>query len=275
MLASVSMTARPPVGDFFRWFRVWSFAAGRTLVPFVALIAVWQLIGLANLFPESFFPTPLKVLSSGSQMLRDGSLLSATSVTIERLTKGAGLGLGLGILLAIGFAGLPRVWDYLRPTIVYFEAMGEIGWLPVFLLWVGYGEPAIVATVAYTVVFPVLFSSLRSFQTAPESFVGSVKTLGGTERHVLTNVLLPWAMPGMITGLRAGMGFAWRTVILAEFLVAREGLGVIIFSARSLSQVDKIVAGMIVIGILWLATDQLILKPIEARTVERWGTQSR
>lgn len=208
-------------------------------------------------------------------MVRDGSLLHATWVTVERLVTGASIGLVLGIVLAVAFAWLSRTWRYLRPTVNYLEAMGEIGWLPVFVLWVGYGEPAIVATVAYTVVFPVLFSTLRSFTTVPGSLIGSVKTLGGSQQHILTNVLLPGAMPGIITGFRAGMGFAWRTVILAEFLIAREGLGVLIFSARSLSQIDKIMAGMVVIGILWLATDQLLLKRLEARTVERWGTQAR
>lgn len=254
-----------------RWLR----SVARMLFPFAVLIGVWELVVLAELFPRNFFPPPQEVLAAGVQMLRDGSLLHATGVTLDRLLKGASIGLAVGILLAVAFAWLSRTWRYLRPTVNYLEAMGEIGWLPVFVLWTGYGEPAIVSTIAYTVVFPVLFSTLRSFNTVPANLSGSIRTLGGTQGHVLTDVLLPGAMPGIITGFRAGMGFAWRTVILAEFLIARDGLGVLIFSARSLSQIDKIMAGMIVIGILWLATDQLILKRIEARTVERWGTQTR
>ena len=275
MSASSTVLTQVPAGNSFRRLRMSVFAAALVLFPFLVLVSAWELITLTAAFPSHFFPSPLEVLAAGSQMMRDGSLLHATSVTVARLVKGVGVGLTLGIFLAIAFAWLPRSWSYLRPPINYLEAMGEIGWLPVFILWVGYGDSAIVATVAYTVVFPVLFSTLRSFQTAPESLIESVRTLGGTKRHVLTNVLLPWAAPGIITGLRAGMGFAWRTVILAEFLVARDGLGVMIFSARSLSQVDKIMAGMIVIGILWLVTDQLLLKPLEARTVERWGIQTR
>jgi taurine transport system permease protein len=262
-------------GGAFQWIVAPLMWALRTLFPFAVLAGVWELVVLIQLFPRHFFPPPSDVLAAGVQMALDGSLLLATRITIERLLEGASIGLGLGVLLAIAFAWLPRGWRYLRPSINYFEAMGEIGWLPVFVLWAGYGEPAIIATVAYTVVFPVLFSTLRAFHSAPASLMDSVRTLGGNRLDVLSNVLLPAAMPGIITGLRAGMGFAWRTVILAEFLIARRGLGVVIFAARTLSQVDVIMAGMIVIGILWLASDQLILKRLEARTVERWGTQTR
>lgn len=275
MTAATSTLTTLPTGRLFSRVGRSVRAIARTLFPFVALVGVWQLVAWTEMFPATFFPPPASVLSATVRMAQDGSLLQATGITLERLLKGAGIGLGLGIALAVFFASLPRVWRYVRPTSNYLEAMGEIGWLPVFVLWTGYGEPAIVSTVAYTVVFPVLLSTLRSFTTVPATLSGSIQTLGGTQVHVFTNVLLPGAMPGIITGFRAGMGFAWRTVILAEFLIARDGLGVLIFSARSLSQIDKIMAGMIVIGLLWLATDQLLLKRVEMRTVERWGTQTR
>jgi ABC-type nitrate/sulfonate/bicarbonate transport system permease component len=241
--------------------------------PFLALIALWQLIVTMHVWPPAFLPSPSHVAHTAATLVRDGELLRASGITIVRVMVAGAIGLVLGMSLAVVMVLAGRLWRVLEDPLNYLQAMGEIGWLPVFVLWVGFNERPIIATTAYTVFFPVFFGTFNGFRSVPKNLIDSVYTLGGSRFRAIANVFLPAALPATITGLRTGMGFAWRTVVLAEFLVAQNGLGVLIFRARSLFRIDIIFVGMVMAGILWLATDKLLLRPLEARTVKRWGIQ--
>ena len=88
---------------------------------------------------------------------------------------------------------------------------------------------------------------------------------------MLTQVLIPGALPNVVTGIRTGLGFAWRGLIAAEMIATDQGLGYMLFLARDFYRTEVIVMGMIVIGLLWLAIDRLVLAPLERATIERWG----
>ena len=96
-------------------------------------------------------------------------------------------------------------------------------------------------------------------------------SLGAGRWAMLTEVLLPGALPNIVTGIRTGLGFAWRGLIAAEMIATNVGLGYMLFVARDYYKTEVIVLGMIVIGLLWLAIDRLLLAPLERATVERWG----
>jgi NitT/TauT family transport system permease protein/taurine transport system permease protein len=98
-----------------------------------------------------------------------------------------------------------------------------------------------------------------------------VRTLGGSRRHVILQVMIPGAMPSIVTGIRMSIGFGWRALIAAEMIATTTGLGFMIFNAGNFHRTDTIVLGIITIGLLWLATDRLLLQPLERWTIERWG----
>jgi ABC-type nitrate/sulfonate/bicarbonate transport system permease component len=101
--------------------------------------------------------------------------------------------------------------------------------------------------------------------------VNAVRSLGGTRVQVLRHVILPSALPGIITGLRVGAGFAFRGLVFAEIVAAKTGIGYLIFEGTEGHQTARTIVGMIVIGLLWLFMDQLYLRPIERATILRWG----
>ena len=253
----------------------WVWLPIRNLAPFAVLIAVWQVAVSLALWPPSFLPAPAAIPAAAVDLIVNGSLLPQGGETFTRVVMGAALGFVLGVAAAVALALMPRVWASLHDVINYLQAVGEIGWLPLLILWVGFNDRTIVITIAYTVFFPIFYGTLSGFRSVPPNLINSVRTLGATPWHVVREVLLPGSLPAMITGFRAGMGFGWRTVILAEMLVAQSGLGVMLFNARSFFRVDYIVVGMIVAGVLWLATDKLVLQPLEVRTIERWGILRR
>lgn len=253
----------------------WAWATIRNLAPFAVLLAVWQLAAAVGWLPRAFLPPPTALPGAAADLVENGSLLPQIGETLLRVLGGGAVGLSLGVTAAVVLAMLPRVWGALQDVINYLQAVGEIGWLPLFILWAGFNERTVVLTIGYTVFFPIFFGTLSGFRAVPPNLANSVRTLGASRWDVIREVLLPGALPAMITGLRAGMGFAWRTVILAEMLVAQSGLGVMLFNARTFFRVDYILVGMVVAGVLWLATDKLVLQPLEARTIQRWGILRR
>ena len=253
------------------WLRVLM----RNVGPFIPLLVIWQVAVSLEVWPRAFLPAPRAIPEAAMTLVTDGDLIPQVGQTLARVMAGALLGFVLGVVAAILLALLPRVWMALQDVLNYMQAIGEIGWLPLFILWYGFNNRTIVITIGYTVFFPVFFGTLSGFRTVPQNLAHSVRTLGGSRWHVLREVLLPGSLPAMITGLRSGMGFGWRTVILAEILVAQTGLGVMLFNARSFFRTDWIIVGMIVVGLIWLTTDRLLLQPLEVRTIRRWGIQRR
>jgi NitT/TauT family transport system permease protein/taurine transport system permease protein len=159
----------------------------------------------------------------------------------------------------------------LSPLLKFLFAVVEVAWIPIFVVWFGYGVKTIVLALVYVVVFPVLYNTLLGVRTAPQILVNAVRSLGGSAWQVLRLVILPSALPGIITGLRVGAGFAFRGLVFAEIVAAKSGIGYLIFEGTEGHQTARTVVGMVIMGLLWLAIDQFYLRPIERATIQRWG----
>jgi NitT/TauT family transport system permease protein/taurine transport system permease protein len=140
--------------------------------------------------------------------------------------------------------------------------------------WFGLGWVSVTFIMFNTIFFLVFYNTLVGVRSVPRIFEHAVRTLGGSRRHVIFQVLIPGAMPNIVTGIRMSIGFGWRALIAAEMIATSTGLGFLIYNASNFHQTDTIFVGIVTIGILWLLTDRLILQPIERWTVERWGLVS-
>lgn len=253
----------------------WLGALARTVGPFIPLLLVWHFIVILELWPKQFVPPLTAIPEAFEQLMTRAQLISQVGLTLARVAAASLIGLVLGVLFGVAMVLTKPVYHLLRDLINYLAAIGEIGWLPLFVIWSGFNDRTIVLAIVYTVFFPIFYGTISGIERVPKNLVDSVRTLGGSRLHLIRDVMLPGALPSIITGLRAGVGFGWRTVILAEMLIAQKGLGVILFNGRQFFRVDWIIGGMIVAGVIWLTMDNLILKPWEARTIQRWGLQVR
>jgi taurine transport system permease protein len=240
-------------------------------IPFLALIALWQAVAASGEISRSIFPAPSDLVGAFAALARGHDLFRMVLVTLLRAVAGGLSGLIVGLVFGAIVALSRRLASALDDLIGFFSSIGEIGWLPVLLLWTGFNSTTIVITIGYTVLFPVFFGTVSGFRAIPANLVNSVRTLGGTRYHIVREVMIPGALPAIITGFRTGMGFGWRTVILAELLVGGSGLGVLLFQSRQAFRPDWIMVLMVIIGLIWLGLDSLVLKPIERKTIERWG----
>ena len=147
-----------------------------------------------------------------------------------------------------------------------------MAWIPIFVIWWGYGAKTILIALTYVVFFPVLYNTLVGVRTVPQVLINATRSLGATRGQLIAQVVLPSALPNVITGFRVGAGFAFRGLIFAEIVAAKTGIGYLIFEGAQTHQTARTIVGMIMMGLLWLALDNLYLKPVERATVERWGS---
>ncbi len=241
------------------------------LAPLVALVAIWQtVVTVFNVHP-GIFPGVPAVLRAGIDSIRDGSLPVHVATSFARVFVGTALALVVAIPLGIAMGVSPVVSSLLTPVFRFFSVLAGIAWIPIATLWFGYGFGAITFVIFNAVFFIVAYNTLLGVSTIPMPVRNAAASLGAGEWAMLTEVLLPGALPNIVTGIRTGLGFAWRGLIAAEMIATNVGLGYMLFVARDFYRTEVIVLGMIVIGALWLAIDRLLLAPLERATVERWG----
>ena len=235
------------------------------------MLIAWQvsvpLVGMSSYF----YPAPLDVWAAFVDLVKKGVLPVYIADSLVRYGAGVGIGAGLGIVFGIAIGMSRRTSLAFSPLFKFLFALVEVAWIPIFVVWFGYGVKTIVLALIYVVFFPVMYNTLLAVRTAPAVLVNAVRSLGGGRVGVMRYVILPSALPGMITGLRLAAGFAFRGLVFGEFIAAKTGVGYLIFEGEQSQQTARSIVGMIVMGLMWLAIDQFYLRPFERATVQRWG----
>jgi NitT/TauT family transport system permease protein/taurine transport system permease protein len=249
-------------------------ATARGALPFAVLVAAWAAVSGARVLPAMFLPGPLDVARTGWEMARDGSLWVNIGASLGRVLLGIAISVPMAVTAGMAVGLNRRLAAVLEPVASFFNALSGIAWLPLAITWFGLGWASVTFIMWNTIFFLVFFNTLVGVRTVPRILEQAVRTLGGARRHVILQVLLPGAMPSIVTGLRMSIGFGWRALIAAEMIATTTGLGFLIFNAQNFHQTDAILAGIITIGVLWLLTDRLVLQPLERWTIERWGLVS-
>ncbi len=240
-------------------------------LPFVLVLLAW-IVGWAVFHPNrATLPPVTDVVDVIWARVLDGELIRHIAASLQRLFLGAVVGIVTGIVGGF-IAGLYRgVSEFLNPLVVFFNAISGIVWLPLMIGWLGIGTALAVFLIWNTVFFIVFQNTVLGVQLVPEVLEQGVAALGGGRLECIRTVILPGALPYILTGIRSGLGFGWRALIAAELVGTPDGLGQMIFAAADYHRSDIIIAGCLIIGVIAIAIDRWLLSPIERRTIERWG----
>jgi taurine transport system permease protein len=255
--------------------RRWLSSALGFCTPFAVLLVLWAvLIPYFEVNPR-LFPHLGSVVRAGIEGIQDGTLLQHVGASLLRVAVGTVLAILVAIPAGVAMGISPVASAFLTPPFRFFSVLAGIAWIPIATLWFGYGFGAITFVIFNAVFFIVTYNTLLGVSTIPMQVRNAAASLGAGRWAMLTEVLLPGALPNIVTGIRTGLGFAWRGLIAAEMIATNVGLGYMLFVARDFYKTEVIVLGMIVIGLLWLLLDRLLLAPVERATIERWGMVQR
>jgi NitT/TauT family transport system permease protein/taurine transport system permease protein len=247
------------------------WGTGRAILPFAVLIGIWWAIWFFFRPSEVILQPPQKVVGALIEIITEGTFSAYVSISLGRLAIGVAVGVLIGVPLG-WLLGLDRdISDAAEPVLRFFNAVSGIAWLPLMISWFGFTERTITSVIVYTMLFPVVFNSMIGVRTIPPRFRDAARTLGAGWYRIIRDVYMPGSFPSVMTGLRLGIGYGWRALIAGEFVVGGGGIGFMLFQGRTAGAIDRVMLGMILLGVLWLIIDRLILRPIEEYTVNRWG----
>ena len=250
-------------------------AAVAFTLPLFGLLVAWEVIVRAFDVNQRVFPAIGPVLQAGIESVQDGTLIRHIGASLARIALGTLIGIVLAVPLGIVMGVSPAISTFVTPLLRFFSVLAGIAWIPIATLWFGYGFGAITFVIFNAVFFVVAYNTLLGVTSIPMQLRHAAASLGAGRWQVFVEVLLPGALPNIVTGIRTGLGFARRGLIAAEMIATNVGLGYMLFVARDFYRTEVIVLGMIIIGLLWLAIDRLMLAPLERATIERWGLVRR
>jgi NitT/TauT family transport system permease protein/taurine transport system permease protein len=245
---------------------------GLGVLPFLGLFAAWWLVSHLTGISKAVLPSPELVWSAARDLAETGELQDDIVTSLARVALGAAVSIVLGVGLGV-LAGLNRtLGDLLLPVATFFNSVSGIAWIPLAITWFGLGTVAVTFIIVNAIFFLIFFNTVLGVRSVPRIMEQAVRTLGGGYAVLIRDVFVPGALPHIMSGIRSGLGFGWRALIAAELIAATSGLGFLIYDASNFLRSDKILVGILIIGAIWMVLDNLVLKPLERRTVERWGT---
>jgi NitT/TauT family transport system permease protein len=243
----------------------------RQVVFYAGLLAVWQLVVLLKLWPQYLFPTPHMVLESLLQGFKDQSFWIGIGVSMKRVVIGYAASCVLGVILGFATAYSRFLSETLGRLMVSLQSIPSICWLPVAILWFGLSEKAILFVVVMGSLVAITISFESGLRNIPRIYPMAGRTLGASGWKLVLYVLLPASLPHLVTGLKQGWAFAWRSLISGEMIYVTLGLGQLLMMGRDLNDISQVLAVMLLIIALGWLVDAVLFRGFEAVLQRRWG----
>jgi NitT/TauT family transport system permease protein len=241
------------------------------LVFFGVLLAAWEALFRLQLWPAYVFPSPSSVCASLLAGFGDGSYPLAIVASLRRILIGYGISLAIGIPLGLLLGRVKLVQNTIGAIVLGLQALPSICWLPLALLWFGLSERAIVFVVVMGAVLSISVSTADGVRNTSPLYLRAARTLGARGLMLYSRVILPAALPAILSGMKLGWSFAWRSLMAGELLYVSLGLGQLLTLGRELNDMSQVIAVMAVIVAIGLIADRALFGPAERRIRERWG----
>lgn len=259
------------------WQRAYANAAARKTVLLVVLALVWEIYA-RRLNNPLLFPSFSSTVGALFASLRSGELPRAAGYTLLLLIKGYSAGLVLAGLLTALAAATRWGADLLEILTSMFNPLPSIALLPLALIWFGLGDGSIIFVLVHAVVWVVALNTFAGFRAVSPTLRMVGQNYGLSRPGYIARILIPGAFPSILTGLKVGWAFCWRTLIAAELVFGVSsgsgGLGWFIFERKNQLLIPDVFAGLLTVIVFGLLVENLIFGTIERRTVRRWGMQS-
>jgi len=235
------------------------------VAPWLAIVALWYAVRASGLINPSLVPAPHAVLAKFSELVR-GRLPLDVWMSTERVFVGVFLGVLAAVPVGFAIGWYRGVRTFVDPLINFFRALPPIALIPLVIVYFGIGEIAKVVILFYASFFAGVIVMVEGIGQISPIYVRVAKTLGASDAEIFAKVIVPLAVPHILTAVRVALGVAWATLVASELIAAQQGLGAMIQDASSFFQLDIVYVGIICIGLIALAMD-LALRAATRRLV--------
>lgn len=222
------------------------------------LLTIWHTVVSLGWVHDYTMPSPAKVFSAAGTLLTNGTLFEHTLASVERVLEGFVLASLLALSTGIAAGLLPKFEKLTDFALQILKPIPPIAWIPLAILWFGIGEASKIYIIAIGAFFPVFVNTLGGIKNIDKKYLELASVYEVPRSRVIREVILPGALPFIMTGLRLGLAGAWICVVAAEMIAATKGVGYMLMDARSLARPDIVILGMLVIGLIGKLMDDAV-----------------
>lgn len=221
------------------------------------LVLVWFLVGRSGILSSYVLPPPSKVFASFEKMLVTGELWRDICISFLRVMKGFSIAFVLAFVLGMVRAMLPASGKYYEYVVQFFRNVPPLSMIPLLILWCGIGETTKTVIIVLASFFPMYLNIVKGFTGCDRKLMEVGDMFGYSGIRKFFRIVLPYASADILVGMRIGLGYSWRAIIGAEMVAASTGLGHMILFAQQMSRTDKVIVGILVIGMVGYVTDRI------------------
>jgi sulfonate transport system permease protein len=241
------------------------------VIFYSVLLGAWALLAKLKVWPPYLFPAPWQVAEALWAGMKDHSFLIGIAVTMKRMLIGYSLSVVLGMILGIGVASNRFLEETVGPLLVSLQSLPSICWVPLAILWFGLTEKAILFVVLMGCILSVTIAMEDGRKQMPKIYTMAGRNLGASGFRLFWYVMLPASLPYIVSGLKQGWAFGWRSLIQAEMIFLTVGLGQQLMMGRDLNDMSQVIAVMILIVALGSLVNRLVFRTMERTLQNRWG----
>ncbi|MER8465867.1 ABC transporter permease [Mesorhizobium sp. M1396] len=242
------------------------------LVVPLGLLTAWTVAALLDQLPEQILPPPWIVFDTLLEGLQDGSLLSSTVTSLERVAEGFAAGALAGLVFGTAVGLSKTLREFVDPLFLTLSQVPTLGWMPIVILIVGIDEGLKIIVIGWSAFIPVVLNTSQGVRDVPEAYVELSRVLSFSRWSKLTMIVLPSAVPSIFTGLREGLANGWQTLVAVELIASFEGLGYLMAYGRQLFQLELVLSAMIVVGLIGLVIHGLLT--LAENHLQRWRPET-
>jgi NitT/TauT family transport system permease protein len=244
---------------------------GYQVIFYSTLVGLWALVAKLHIWPPYLFPAPWSVAEALWAGIKDHSFLIAIAVTMKRMLIGYGISVVLGMILGVAVAGNRFLEQTVGPLLVSLQSLPSICWVPLAILWFGLTEKAILFVVLMGCILSVTIAMEDGRRQMPRIYTMAGRNLGASGFRLFWYVMLPASLPYIVSGLKQGWAFGWRSLIQAEMIFLTLGLGQQLMMGRDLNDMSAVISVMLLIIALGYVVNRVVFRTMERALQVRWG----
>ena len=229
----------------------------KTTIFVAILFSIWFIVTEWGGVSTYILPSPKKVAESFYKVLISGEIFEDIAISYIRVLKGFFIATLFAFLLAMVRIMRPKWSDYYESTLQFMKNVPPLSLISLMILWFGIGETTKIGIIVLTSFFPIYLNTVKGFVSCDKKLIEVGQIYGYSKVQSFLRIMLPYAMSDILVGMRIGLGYSWRAIISAEMIAASTGLGHMILFAQQMSRTDKVIVGILVIGVVGYITDRL------------------